>query len=156
MSQASKTTNTLRILLRRLEQAHSGDAGFMLIELIIVMQVIAILLAVAVPNYLGLEVRAAKRAASVAVRNGASAADLYYNDPAKGNQSYKNMDIAAIKAIDAGTTVDNVVVSTDFTTYCMHKAVRGRNSIIVRGLRATNSGAVQEDVAGNCPASGAL
>ena len=156
MIQPSKTIRQLRSRFRQLEQAHSDEAGFMLIELIIVMQFIAILLALAVPNYLSLKVRAAKRAASVDVRNGVSAADLYYNDPAKGNQSYKNMDIAALKAIDAGSNVDNVVVSTDFTTYCIHKGVNGRNSIVVRGLRATSGGQVQEDVAGNCPASGAL
>jgi Tfp pilus assembly protein PilE len=156
MTQPSKTTEQLRILSRRLEQARSGEAGMMLIELIIVMQFIAILLAIAVPDYLSLKVRANKRAASVDVRNAVSAAELYYSDPAKGNQTYKNMDIAAVKAIDAGAKVDNVVVATDFTTYCIHMAVGGRNSIVVRGVRATNSGLVQEDVAGNCPVAAAL
>jgi prepilin-type N-terminal cleavage/methylation domain-containing protein len=149
-------TRQLRALAARIERRGAVDAGYTLIELMIVMQILAIALAVAVPNYLGLEARADKRAASSDVRNAISTAELYYTDPTKGALSYKNLTVAALLGMDPGIRLDNVVVSTDFTTYCLQKAVKGHTSLAVRGLRATAAGAVQEDVAGNCPAAGAL
>ena len=72
-------TNTTRHA-RRPRHAHrapsAAEAGDTLIELMIVMQILAIALAVAVPNYLGLEARADKRAASSDVRNAISTAEL--------------------------------------------------------------------------------
>jgi prepilin-type N-terminal cleavage/methylation domain-containing protein len=149
-------TKLRRALARRLERPSEGEAGFTLVELIIVMQILAIAIAVAVPDYLGLKGRANKRAASADVRNAIPTAELYYVDPTKGALTYKNMTLPVLQAMDAGIKLDAVVVSTDFTTYCLHMTVGAYKSLVVRGLRPTNFGAVQEDVPGTCPAASAL
>ena len=156
MDKRSNIVERLRVVSHRLERSRADESGFMLIELIIVMQVIAILISVAVPSYLGFKVRAYKRTASSDVRSAIPTAELYYTDPTKGNLSYKNMTLAAIQAMAPGLKLDAVVVSTDFTTHCLHMSVGGRQSLVIRGERATSSGSVQEDVGASCPASAAL
>jgi prepilin-type N-terminal cleavage/methylation domain-containing protein len=143
-------------LRQRLGQARADEAGFTLVELIIVVQIIGILMAIAVPTFLGYKVRANKRTASADVRAAIPDAELYYTDPTKGALSYKNLSLAAIQAMDPGAKLDGVVVSTDFSTYCLHQTVGGRQSLVVRGTRLANSGYVQEDVAAACPASAVL
>ena len=63
---------------------HMGDAqqeqGFSLIELLVVVLVIAILMAVAIPTFLGGRRTASDRATQGNVRNALSAARIYYNE----------------------------------------------------------------------------
>ncbi len=94
MNLLTNAIRQLRALAVRIERRSAAEAGYTLIELMIVMQILAIALAVAVPNYLGLEARADKRAASSDVRNAISTAELYYTDPTKGALSYKNLTVA--------------------------------------------------------------
>lgn len=142
--------------MSRIRRRLANEGGFTLIELLIVLQILAILLAISVPEMVGFRVRANKRAAAADVRNAINDAENYWIDPTRGNQSYKNMTLALLKATDPNIKVDTVVVSSDFSTYCLQKSVAGYRSIVIRGLRASNGGLVQENVAGNCPASAAL
>ena len=74
------------------------ESGFTLIELLIVLVIIGILLAIAVPSYLGFKDRANKAAAQANVRSAIPAVEAYYAD----NGTYVGMDAAALAAIDAG------------------------------------------------------
>jgi Tfp pilus assembly protein PilE len=126
------------------------------VELLIVLEIVGILVAVAVPSYLGYRIRANRRASAADVRSAINDAELYWSDPSKGNLTYKNMSLAALKTIDPGVKLDAVVVSTDNSTYCLHMTVGGAKSLVIRGVRAQNGGLVQENVSGSCPAAGAL
>jgi type IV pilus assembly protein PilA len=56
------------------------ESGFTLIELMVVVLIIAILIAIAIPTFLGARERAQDRAAQSNLRNGLSAAKVYYVD----------------------------------------------------------------------------
>ena len=77
----------------------SRRRGFTLIELLVVLVIIAVLLAIAVPSYLGFKERAEKRAAGSNVRASIPAAEAWYSD----HSTYAGMSAATLRAsYDAG------------------------------------------------------
>ena len=68
------------------KRREDGEEGFTLIELTVVVLIIAILIAVAIPTFLGARKRAQDRAAQSNLRNALTAAKVYYAD----NQRYTN------------------------------------------------------------------
>jgi type IV pilus assembly protein PilA len=67
-------------LLKMLRQRIQDDKGFTLIELMVVVLIIAILIAIAIPTFLGLRQRAQDRAAQSNLRNGLTNAKAYFSD----------------------------------------------------------------------------
>ena len=100
-------------------RAVKREEGFTLIELLVVLVIIAVLLAIAVPSYLGFKDRANKRAAAANVRSAVPAVEAYYAD----NRTYATMTGAGLLAIDAGVKV--TVVSAGASTYCISNTQGG-------------------------------
>ena len=87
-------------------RAAENDDGFTLIELMVVVLVIAILLAIAVPTFLGARERSQDRAAQSSLRNALTAAKVSFVDTG----DYRNADHTNLKAIEPSltfTTVDS-------------------------------------------------
>jgi type IV pilus assembly protein PilA len=98
------------------------EQGFTLIELLVVIIIIGILLAIAVPSYLGFRDRAANNAAKANLRAALPSAEAYYAD----NGTYAGMDAAALKLVDSGVSGSLTVASAAAATYCLTDTVSGK------------------------------
>jgi type IV pilus assembly protein PilA len=91
----------MRTLRKRL--ADRSEEGFTLIELMVVVLIIAILLAIAIPSFLGARGKAQDRAAQSNARNALTAEKTFYTD----NQQYTDVP-ADMQAIEPSLSYKNV------------------------------------------------
>ncbi len=100
-------------LLRERYDARSPDHGFTLIELMVVVLIISILLAIAIPTFIGARKRAQDRAAQTSLRDSVTAAKALYTDAS----SYVNASQSNLAASETALTFqtlpsdDHVVAS---------------------------------------------
>jgi type IV pilus assembly protein PilA len=83
--EATRSTRILaivrQVIARRAEEAEDGaESGFTLIELMVVLLIMAILLAIAIPTFLGVKGGAQDRSAQSDLTNGLTAAKAYYTN----------------------------------------------------------------------------
>ena len=133
------------MLLSRLQSRLQREEGFTLIELLVVLVIIAVLLAIAVPSYLGFKDRAEKRAAASNVRAALPSVEAYYSD--QSPNSYNGMDVAALRLIDQGIKLTTVQVLNAGAAFCVHN-VQGTHNYKFNG---TAAGRVAGVTSGTCP-----
>ena len=149
----------LQSLRKRRER---DEGGFTLIELMVVVLIIAILLAIAIPTFLGARERAQDRAAQSNLRNAMTAEKVYFTD----NQAYTtDSGNGPIKTIEPSLTfgatpaVNTIAIVTAQTTVANDTVVLGTKSAsgkcfylkdIATGATAGTTYGVQ--TAATCPA----
>jgi type IV pilus assembly protein PilA len=111
--------------MTKLRQRLSHQEGFTLIELLIVIVIIGILLAIAVPSYLGFKDRANKRAVQSDLRAALPTAEAFYSD----HGTYSNLTVSSMAEIDTGLASDVVTVAgtPTKTGYCLSGSKGGQD-----------------------------
>lgn len=104
------------------------EEGFTLIELLVVIVILGILMAIAVPSYMGFRDRAEQKAASANVRSALPAVEAYYSD--HGDYAFDLLPagtdagtaVEALQAIDSGikvTAAFGTAAGADPAGYCI-------------------------------------
>jgi type IV pilus assembly protein PilA len=134
-------------MLKALRNRMQDDKGFTLIELMVVVLIIAILIAIAIPTFLGLRRRAQDRGAQSDLRNALTAAKAYYAD----DEAYTNATVANLGATEPSLTfLAAGTASASGNSFAVSVAVGGTNDQEFAAARMSASGSCFEirDAAG--------
>src|SRR3954454_11765177 len=124
--------------MHHLRQRLAREEGFTLLDLLIVIVIIGILLAIAIPSYLGFRDRANKSSATSDVRSAVPSAEAYFSDygdyafDKKADGTVALTTIAALQSYDSGLKLGSAVPAAGNQSYCLTMVVDNAPAHVVR------------------------
>jgi len=150
----------LQTLKNKIARDRQQEEGFTLIELMVVVLIIAVLLAIAIPTFLGSQNKAKDRSAQSSLRNTLTAAKTIYTDGADYTKATASSNAALLAAepslsyaVAATASTGPKNVSTSATTnvfYAAAKSDSGTCYYIKDDLSSTGSGTTYASGTGTC------
>ena len=123
----------------RFKERLAREEGFTLIELLVVVAIIGILLAIAVPSYLGFKDSANKSAAKADIRSAIPSAEQLYADTG----SYATISPAVLATYDPNVKVAHAKpVGVGSFSYCLDMTVGGFPFHVQRGAVQPDGGEI--------------
>ena len=114
-------------MLKAMRERTSQEEGFTLIELMVVVLIIAVLVAIAIPSFLGFRVSAQDRAAQTVLRNGVLAQKGYWTD----NQGYASTQ-ANLSSFETSIVVGTDTVGEIEIPYLNNAVAGGEDSVCMQ------------------------
>jgi type IV pilus assembly protein PilA len=112
-------------MLKAIQNRTRDDKGFTLIELMVVVLIIAILIAIAIPTFLGMRRRAQDRAAQSNLRNAITAAKAFFTD----NETFVGFDADMVVDNPDATAAEGAADIEPSLTWNNGATVQGQVSI---------------------------
>ena len=111
--------------------AHRDERGFSLIELMVVVLIIAILIAIAIPTFMGARQTANDRATQANVRNAFAATRIYYNEELRYTTDTVAMQAVEPSLLWTTSSLDGTTPSQAIRITVYADASSGPNQVVV-------------------------